>query len=113
MGALYNRILKERPDLLPPLLGPIATDRRGEVPAGAKPYYTIPVLPYHDGLLSVVYQRQYIDSAQRFEDAPRLTPLHVEALDYFDSIANDPAMQVRLLVMQRCLGTPRCMRSLP
>jgi len=36
-----------------------------------------------------IYQRQYIDSAQRFEDAMRLTPLHVEALDCFDALAND------------------------
>lgn len=94
-GALYNRIFTSRPELLPALLGPIATDRRGEVPPGTAPYYTIPVLPFHEGRLSVVYQRQYIDSAQRFADAPRLTPLHVAALDLWDSLADDPAMQVR------------------
>jgi hypothetical protein len=33
----------------------------------------------------VFYQRQYIDSAQRFSDAMRLTPEHVAALDMFDS----------------------------
>jgi alpha-ketoglutarate-dependent taurine dioxygenase len=36
-----------------------------------------------------MYQRQYIDSAQRFPDAPRLTARHVEALDLFDKLAND------------------------
>ncbi|MDG1438777.1 MAG: TauD/TfdA family dioxygenase, partial [Emcibacteraceae bacterium] len=34
--------------------------------------------------------RQYIDSAQRFDDAMRLTEKHIEALDMFDALANDP-----------------------
>jgi alpha-ketoglutarate-dependent taurine dioxygenase len=39
-----------------------------------------------------MYQRQYIDSAQRFPDAPRLTPQHVAALDMFDELANSSAL---------------------
>ena len=90
--SIYNRMRQDRPDLLAKLFEPIATDRRGEVPVGAKPFMEIPVLNWHDGRLTVFYQRQYIDSAQRFDDAPRLTPEHVEALDMFDRIANDSAM---------------------
>jgi hypothetical protein len=33
---------------------PIETDRRGEVPEGSKPYFTIPVFNYHDGLVSTI-----------------------------------------------------------
>ena len=90
--TIYNEILKQRPDLLPLLFEPVATDRRGEVPEGSKPYFEIPPLNWHDGRLTGLYQRQYIDSAQRFPDAPRLTPAHVEALDLFDSLANDPRL---------------------
>ncbi len=43
-------------------------------------------------LLTVFYQRQYIDSAQRFAGVLRLTPEHIEALDMFDALANDPEM---------------------
>lgn len=71
---------------------PIATDRRGEVPAGELPYFLIPVFNWHQGFLTAIYQRQYIDSAQRFADAPRLTPAHVEALDLFDTLANSPEL---------------------
>jgi len=107
-GAIFNRLLAQRPDLLPLLLQPIATDRRGEVPPGAAPFFLTPVFSLHGGLrgdgtdsgaggsadlLTVIYQRQYIDSAQRFPDAPRLTPAHVAALDLFDALADDPAMQ--------------------
>ncbi len=90
--SLYNRMLAERPDLLALLFEPIATDRRGEVPEGQKPYMEIPPLSWHQGHLTVFYQRQYIDSAQRFPDALRLTAAHIEALDMFDALANDPEL---------------------
>ena len=90
--TIYNRMKKERPDLLEKLFDPIATDRRGEIPPGEKPFMEIPVLNWFEGHLTVFYQRQYIDSAQRFEDAFRLTPAHIEALDMFDKLANDPEL---------------------
>jgi hypothetical protein len=90
--TIYNEMLRLRPDLLALLMQPIATDRRGEVPAGELPYFLIPVFSWDHGFLTCIYQRQYIDSAQRFADAPRLTPQHVEALDMFDALANSPAL---------------------
>ncbi|WP_374447699.1 TauD/TfdA family dioxygenase [Stella sp.] len=95
-SAIFNAMRERRPDLLRLLLEPIATDRRGEVPAGMKPYFLIPVFNWYAGHLTVIYQRQYIDSAQRFPDAPRLTPAHVEALDLFDALANDPAFHLHM-----------------
>jgi hypothetical protein len=89
-AAIYNEMLRRRPELVALLFEPIATDRRGEVPEGQQPYLQIPPLNWHTGFLTGFYQRQYIDSAQRFADAPRLTPAHVEALDLFDTLANDP-----------------------
>ena len=90
--TIYNRMKQECPDLLEKLFDPIATDRRGEIPDGAKPYMEIPVLSWYEGNLSVFYQRQYIDSAQRFDGAMCLSPEHVEALDMFDALANDPEL---------------------
>ena len=90
--TIYNRMRALRPDLLEKLFDPIATDRRGEVPDGSLPWMTIPPLSWHEGRLTVFYQRQYIDSAQRFEGAMRLTPVHVQALDLFDALANDPEL---------------------
>ena len=88
-NTIYNVMRRDCPELAAALFDPIATDRRGEVPPGQKPYFEIPVFNWHAGLLSSIYQRQYIDSAQRFPDAMRLTPLHIEALDRFDALAND------------------------
>ena len=91
-ATLYNEMRRQRPDLIKLLFEPIATDRRGEVPEGQKPYFEIPVLNWHAGFLTGLYQRQYVDSAQRFPEAPRLTSAHVEALDLFDTLANDPRL---------------------
>ena len=90
--TIFNEMRRRRPDLLKLLFQPIATDRRGEVPEGQKPFFEIPVFNWHQGYLTAIYQRQYIDSAQRFPEAPRLTPELIEALDMFDSLANDPAL---------------------
>ena len=54
------------------------------------------MLSWHAGALTVFYQRQYVDSAQRFDAAPRLTPADVEALDAFDALAEDPALHLRM-----------------
>src|SRR5262245_45743243 len=90
--TLYNEMRARRPDLAPWLFKPIATDRRGEVPAGAKPYFEIPVFNWYSNQLSAIYQRQYIDSAQRFSDSPRLLPQQIEALDLLDRMTDDPAL---------------------
>ncbi len=91
-NTLYNEMRALRPDLAACLFEPLATDRRGEVPAGAKPYFEIPLFNWFAGQLSAIYQRQYIDSAQRFADAPRLSAAQVQALDLLDRLANDPEL---------------------
>ena len=92
--TIFNEMRERRPDLLEKLFDPIATDRRGEIPEGALPYMEIPVFNWYQDNLTVFYQRQYIDSAQRFRGAMRLTDAHIAALDLFDALANDPTLHV-------------------
>jgi len=94
--TIFNEMRRRRPDLLNVLLQPIETDRRGEVPEGSKPYFNIPVFNYHDGLVSAIYQRQYIESARRFPGVKPLSTLQVEALDLFDQLANDPKLNLMM-----------------
>lgn len=91
-NTMWNELLARSPGLAAELLKPVATDRRGEVPEGGRPCFTIPVYCWHEGLMSTIYQRQYIDSAQRYADAPRLTDAMVRALDAFDALAEDPEL---------------------
>lgn len=95
--TIYNE-MRKRGDLARHLFEALATDRRGEVPEGEKPYFEIPVFNWYKGLLSAIYQRQYIDSAQRFEDAPRLSAETVAALDLFDALADDPALNFEMVL---------------
>ena len=94
--TIFNEMRRRRPDLLNVLLQPIETDRRGEVPEGTEPYFNIPVFNYHDGLVSAIYQRQYIESARRFPGVAPLTALQIEALDLLDELANDPKLNLMM-----------------
>ena len=94
--TIFNELRAARTDLLALLFDPLATDRRGEVPEGMDPYMTIPPLSWHDQKLTVFYQRQYIDSAQRFPEAMRLSEAHIEALDLFDALADDPRLHLKM-----------------
>src|SRR4030095_10581747 len=94
--TIFNQMRRRRPDLLRVLLDPIETDRRGEVPEGSKPYFKIPVFNYSHGLVSAIYQRQYIESARRFEGVAPLSSLQIEALDLLEELANDPKLNLMM-----------------
>jgi hypothetical protein len=92
--AMYNELAKHRPDLLDRLCQPFATDRRGEVPIGEKPYFDMPVYNEHAGYVSAIYSGTYIRSAQRFPDVPRFSAHDTEALEMFDDLANDKELRL-------------------
>ena len=94
--TLYNEMRVRHPDLLPYLFQRVATDRRGEVPEGMAPWFEIPVLSWYDGHLTGLYQRQYIDSASRHDQAPRLSDEHKAALDAWDALTNDADLHLKM-----------------
>ena len=92
--TLYNEIARRRPDLAAVLSEPVPFDRRGEVPDNEAPFFLNAVFNHHAGLVSSYVSRRYVESSQRHPDAPRLTPLHVEALDLLDALAEDPDLHL-------------------
>jgi hypothetical protein len=94
--TIYNEMRKRRPDLLLCLFEAMHTDRRGEVPAGRKPWHDIPIFNWYEGRLSALYSRRYIESARRFPEVPALTARQLEALDLFDDLAEDPAINLQM-----------------
>lgn len=94
--AIYERMHRERPDLLACLFNRFPTDRRGEIPPGKQRFFEIPVYNWHAGFLSAIYARRYITSAQKFPEARRLSDLEIEALDYFDALAEDPDLHLTM-----------------
>jgi len=107
--TIFNELRRRRSDLLSVLLEPIETDQRGEVPEGGEPYFSIPVFNWHDGLLSAIYQRQYIESARRFPGVAPLSPVQIEALDL-----DDGASTRRYTARAQPYNSPRsnCIRRL-
>ena len=97
--TLHNVMAARRPDLLERLYQPFPVDRRGEVPAGKAPFYDAPVFNEHAGLLSVLYSRLHIGSAQRFPEARRLTEADFEALDMLADLAGDPELRLDMTFM--------------
>lgn len=92
--AIHNEVLARRPDLLEQMYQTFHVDRRGEAPAGKKPYYSGAFFEWQGDRLFCRYNRTYIQSAQRFADVPRLTPEQVQALDLIDSLCKDPQMHL-------------------
>jgi hypothetical protein len=92
--TIYNEMRKRYPELVPFLFEPVATDRRGEVPHGQQPFFTVPILNWYHQLLTGIYHRRYVDSASRFADAPKLGAGNIAAMDCFDALANDPSLHL-------------------
>jgi len=88
--AIHNEILAERPDLWKVLCEPFCVDRRGEESEGQKPFYVTPCFNMLHGKLFVRYNRNYIQTAQRLPEVPRLSAQQEEALEMMDSLCNDP-----------------------
>ncbi|MBE0614839.1 MAG: TauD/TfdA family dioxygenase [Burkholderiales bacterium] len=89
--AVHNEVLARRPDLARVLYEPFCVDRRGEETPGQKPYYITPCFNWFKGRMLIRYNRNFIESAQRFDEVPRLTALQLEAFDLLDKLFNDPA----------------------
>jgi len=92
--ALFNAMWAEDKGLARELFRPFAFDRRGEPgrpDEGPEPYFVMPVLSYHDGLLtSRMPPRSYAESAQRFDGVPPMTEKMTSALDLMDQILIRP-----------------------
>lgn len=95
--TLHDEMLRRRPDLWSVLFHAFPTDRRGEIPPDMKPWFDVPVFNWHEGELTTIYVGQYIRSAQEnFPQARRLSALEIEAIDYLDTLCNDPELNLTM-----------------
>lgn len=92
--ALHNRLVRERPDLAAELYKPQPYDYRGEQAPGGRGWYPMPVFTQYGGRLFIRLIRPYILASQRHEDAPRLTPAAIEALEWMQGEAEGGAYSV-------------------
>ncbi|HXC53840.1 MAG TPA: TauD/TfdA family dioxygenase [Rhizomicrobium sp.] len=92
--AIYNALVKTRPDLVAALYEPLPNDARQEQAKGQKPYYLMPVFTEHGGRLFTRFIPQYVLASQKHPEAPRLSELAREALKTVTEMARDPRYNV-------------------
>ncbi len=95
-SAIYNEILRTRPDLLEALYQPTGWDRQGDVPAGEQPWFMLAPINDLAGVPRVFYLGWYIRDAQRHPEVPRLTAAQLEAMALLESLANDPSFHLEM-----------------
>ncbi|MGD9996363.1 MAG: TauD/TfdA family dioxygenase [Ilumatobacteraceae bacterium] len=93
--ALYNELLRRRPDLLEVLYLPFHWDRQGDDAVGDRWFRLAPINDLPDGP-RLFYLGWYIRDAQRHQDVPRLTPEQHEAIELLEEIANDPTFHIEM-----------------
>ena len=92
IAALYNRLLRDHPEYLGLLHRPFYYAHLG----GDLPTLS-PLLSFYDGKLACRYLRQYIELGHEVMGAP-LSQVEIEALDIIDSITQDPAMRIDMML---------------
>jgi hypothetical protein len=92
--AIYNELVRTRPELVASLYQPLPYDYRGEQPPAGLPYYTFPVFSEHEGRIFVRFIPKYIYASQRHPEAPRLPAPAREALETVSTMARDPQFNV-------------------
>ncbi len=95
-AAVYNELLRRRPDLVEVLYRPMHWDRNDEQPEGEPPTFELPVFSDLGGTPRVFYIGWYIRDAQRHPGTPPLTEEQLAALDELEAIANDPAFHLEM-----------------
>jgi hypothetical protein len=89
--AIFNRMLRERPDLVPVLFESLPFDTQNQQKAGRNPWFDLPLCRYEEGRLRTFFIPWYIRESQMHEGAPRLTKVQQEAIAFIERAANDPA----------------------
>ena len=95
--AVHDEMMRRAPDLCRALYQPVTVDRRGEVPEGKFPWMRIPVFMWRDGQFTgYAPLQEYLNSARRFDEAPKLTEQQWQAVELFFSICGDPDFAVKI-----------------
>lgn len=90
--TLFNEILEKHPEYLGVLHRHFLLEHLNDGDVGLTPIFS-----YHNGKLSAMYLRQYIEIAQENAGLP-LSPVEVEALDLIDSILSDPDIRLDMMM---------------
>jgi hypothetical protein len=90
--AVFNELLRRRPELAPRLFEPVHLDLRDKEVNEVGSTLLIPPCCYADGNLRTFYHADYFRSAVRHDDVPPLTQDEQALFDAYESIAMEEGM---------------------
>ena len=88
--AIFNRMLRERPDLVPVLFENFPFDTQNQHKPGRHPWFDLPICKYENGRLRTFFVPRYIRESQMHGAAPRLTRMQGDAIALIEKTAKDP-----------------------
>ena len=95
--ALYNEMLRRRPDLAEKLGGQFYRSRKNEIPPGeTEPWVKQPIFGFQDGYFAARGVSAAIELAQDLPGVPPLSDLEREALQMFRDVALELAVEIPL-----------------
>lgn len=92
--TVWNEVTRRRPDLAQVLLEPFYFSRTGETKPGQDRFFRSPIFQPCAGRMVAVLIQSFIQKAQAFEEVPRLSPRQVEALEFVNTLADDPSIRM-------------------
>jgi hypothetical protein len=86
--AVYDELLRRRPDLVHRLYEPFLLDTRDEAREGRMPYVPVQPCCFAEGRLRTFYHSDYFRSVERHASAPRFTDAERGLMDLYEQIAS-------------------------
>ena len=93
---LYNEIARRRPDLLKVLMESFVYKRHTVDLGNQLPYCNQPIFSFQDGHFACSFLRVLINRAHSDPELPDLKADQIEAMDFLESVAEEPHMAYRL-----------------
>ncbi|HYD58031.1 MAG TPA: TauD/TfdA family dioxygenase [Burkholderiales bacterium] len=87
--AVYNEILRRRPELMDVLCQPYYWSKNAEVDPGETPFYTSPVFNFLDGYLCTSLGSVHMERGHKLPGAPAMTALQREAIAFADQVCEE------------------------
>ncbi len=94
--AIFDEIMRRRPDLIPRLFEPFKVDRRGEQRADDTPWIEVQPCCFANGRLSTFWHSDYFRSVTRHEGVPPFTEAEQDLLDLYDALAASPEFHLAM-----------------
>jgi len=94
-AAVYNTILRRRPDLHALLCQPIPRSRFGEEAGGEHIVYELPIFGVRDGKSTSHFSLTYIENAQMLPGARKLSDAEHEAIQMLIDVAQELCFEMR------------------